>query len=39
VNGRDIETSPAYRIAGMGLGRKFQTAVSSKASRSVNVCG
>jgi branched-chain amino acid transport system permease protein len=26
VNGRDIETSPAYRIAGMGLGRKFQTA-------------
>jgi branched-chain amino acid transport system permease protein len=26
VNERDIETSPAYRIAGMGLGRKFQTA-------------
>jgi branched-chain amino acid transport system permease protein len=26
VNGQDIEARPPYRIVGMGLGRKFQTA-------------
>jgi len=26
VNGRDIETMPPFRVASLGLGRKFQTA-------------